>query len=94
MYTAPRRRRYGDFDWPGVGIAGRIIGLGVRPWRLSVGDYRAAVADLDVDHAVTLTGNPMPTPWDPALTVAMSAQGLAVHEEFILDHLVADLHAD
>jgi uncharacterized protein (TIGR02679 family) len=84
-------RYHGDFDWPGVAIAGRVIGLGAVPWRLSAADYRRAVAGLDAHHAVTLTGNPVPTPWDPALAGAMSRRGLAVHEESMLSDLLADL---
>lgn len=84
-------RYHGDFDWPGVAIAGRIIARGAAPWRMSAPDYRAAVARLDADHAVTLTGRPVPTAWDPALATAMSTCGLAVHEEFVLADLLADL---
>jgi hypothetical protein len=58
---------------------------------MSAGDYRNAVAGLDSDHAVTLTGKPVLTPWDPAMVLAMSAHGLAVHEESVLDEFVADL---
>ncbi len=84
-------RYHGDFDWPGVAIAGRILALGATPWRMSAADYRKAVAYLDADHAVALTGNPIPTAWDPALAAAMSARGLAVHEESVLPDLLADL---
>ncbi len=86
-------RYHGDFDWPGVAIAGRILALGVTPWRMSASDYRTDVAQLDADHAVALTGNPVPTAWDPGLGAAMSARGLAVHEESVLPDLLADLHA-
>ena len=85
-------RYHGDFDWPGVAIAGRILSLGATPWGMSADDYRAAAARIDADHAVTLTGSPVPTAWDPALAVAMSSRGLAVHEEFLLPDLLADLH--
>ena len=84
-------RYHGDFDWPGVAIAGRVIRQGIRPWRMSAGDYLAAVADLDESHAVPLTGRPEPTPWDPLLAAAMAERGLAVHEEFVLAGLLADL---
>ncbi|WP_205863231.1 TIGR02679 family protein [Planosporangium thailandense] len=84
-------RYHGDFDWPGVAITGRMCALGAAPWRMSAADYRTAVAHLDADHAVALTGNPVPTHWDPSLAVAMSAHGLAVHEEFVLPELLADL---
>lgn len=36
-------RYHGDFDWPGMAIAGRVLALGARPWRLGAGDYRAAL---------------------------------------------------
>jgi uncharacterized protein (TIGR02679 family) len=84
-------RYHGDFDWPGVAIAGRVLALGADPWRMSAADYRAAAALLDADHAVALTGNAVPTPWDSALAQTMTAHGLAVHEEFVLSDLLADL---
>jgi uncharacterized protein (TIGR02679 family) len=84
-------RYHGDFDWPGVAIAGRIIQRGVAPWRMSAEDYVSAVADLDASHSVPLTGRPEPTEWDPGLAAAMSEHGLAVHEEFVLTDLLADL---
>jgi uncharacterized protein (TIGR02679 family) len=84
-------RYHGDFDWPGVAIAGRIIALGALPWRMSAADYRKAVNGLDPDHAVALTGAEVATPWDPALMAAMSARGLAVHEESVLADLLSDL---
>ena len=84
-------RYHGDFDWPGVAIAGRVIEQGATPWRMSAGDYTRAVAALDADHAVALTGRPARTPWDPSLASAMSTHGLAVHEEFVLSDLLGDL---
>lgn len=84
-------RYHGDFDWPGVAIAGRVVGQGAKPWRMSAEDYTAAAATLDADHAVALTGRPAPTPWDPELAKAMSAYGLAVHEEYVLSDLLGDL---
>jgi uncharacterized protein (TIGR02679 family) len=86
-------RYHGDFDWPGVAIAGRIIQQGVAPWRMSAQDYVSAVADLDASHSVPLTGRPESTEWDPGLAAAMSEHGLAVHEEFVLTDLLADLGA-
>jgi uncharacterized protein (TIGR02679 family) len=84
-------RYHGDFDWPGIAMAGRILALGARPWRMSAEDYVSAVARLDADHAIALTGSPVPSAWDPALAAAMSTRGLAVHEEFVLPHLLTDL---
>ena len=86
-------RYHGDFDWPGVAIAGRVIAQGAKPWRMSAEDYTAAVATLDADHAVALTGRPVPTPWDAGLASAMSAHGLAVHEELVLLDLLGDLES-
>jgi uncharacterized protein (TIGR02679 family) len=54
--TGTQVRYHGDFDWPGVAIAGRILTLGAVPWRMSAVDYRTAVSHLDADHAVALTG--------------------------------------
>jgi Protein of unknown function C-terminus (DUF2399) len=58
---------------------------------MSAADYRKAVNGLDPDHAVALTGAEVLTPWDPALTAAMSARGLAIHEESVLADLLSDL---
>jgi len=38
-----------------------------------------------------LEGRPSPTPWDPALTEAMTAAGLVVEEEAVLAELLTDL---
>lgn len=84
-------RYHGDFDWPGVAIAGRIMGQGATPWRMSTEDYTTAAAKLDADHAVALIGRPTSTPWDPGLAKTMAAYGLAVHEEFVLSDLLGDL---
>ncbi len=33
-------RYHGDFDWPGVAIAGSVMRRhGARPWRMSAADY-------------------------------------------------------
>ena len=84
-------RYHGDFDWPGVSIAGRVLKQGAAAWRMSAEDYIAAVSALDADHAIALTGRSVPTPWDPGLAAAMSSHGLAVHEEFVLSDLLGDL---
>ncbi len=60
-----------------------------RYWEAA--DYRHAAAGLDDDHAVLLTGKPVPTPWDPALAPAMSARGLVVYQESVLADLIAEL---
>lgn len=80
-------RYHGDFDWPGVAIAGRVLAVGAQPWRLGAADYVAAVPPV----GVPLTGRPVPTSWDPLLAEAMAEEGFAVHEEAVLDDLLADL---
>ncbi|WP_440219890.1 TIGR02679 family protein [Dietzia sp. MNB45] len=84
-------RYHGDFDWPGVAIAGRILAAGAQPWHMSAGDYEAAVAAASSADKLPLAGTPGPTPWDPQLAVTMSRTGVAVHEEALLDVLLADL---
>jgi uncharacterized protein (TIGR02679 family) len=84
---------HGDFDWPGIAIARRIIGQGAQPWRLGRADYREAVERLPVGRRLALTGRAESTPWDSGLSPAMMADNVAVHEEAIVDLLLADLIA-
>ncbi|MFC3965808.1 TIGR02679 family protein [Nocardia jiangsuensis] len=84
-----RIRYHGDFDWPGIGIAARLHALGAEPWRMSARDYLAAI-DSGV-HRLPLTGQQVPTPWDPELAPTMRRTGLVVHEESLLEVLLADL---
>ncbi|HTW16290.1 MAG TPA: TIGR02679 family protein [Nocardioides sp.] len=84
-------RYHGDFDWPGVAIAGRILASGVQPWRMSAGDYEDAVASARSTETLPLAGSPVPTPWDRQLAAKMSRLGVAVHEEALLGVLLADL---
>lgn len=82
-------RYHGDFDWPGVAIAGSVMRRhGARPWRMSAADYIAGVR-ADAEH-VRLTGTPHPTPWDPELGEAMTAAGRALYEESVAGALIAD----
>ncbi|HEX6450150.1 MAG TPA: TIGR02679 family protein [Trebonia sp.] len=85
-------RYHGDFDWPGVSIAGAVISRhGARPWRFSAADYFAGVrAD---DDYIALSGAAQPTPWDPSLAEAMTATGRVVYEESVAGSLIADLSA-
>jgi uncharacterized protein (TIGR02679 family) len=83
-------RYHGDFDWPGIAIAGAVMRRhGARAWRMSSADY-AAGARADAEY-VPLAGTPQPTPWDPALGDVMSVTGRAVYEESVADALVTDL---
>jgi uncharacterized protein (TIGR02679 family) len=84
-------RYHGDFDWPGIAIARRVIDQGAQPWRLGCADYRGAVEHLPAGRRLTLTGRAETTPWDPRLSPAMMTANVAVHEEAIVDLLLADL---
>lgn len=80
---------HGDFDWPGIQIANGIVErFGARPWRFTVADYLEATA------GVRLRGAAVAPAWDPALGDAMCTRGRAVHEESVVEHLLADLSAD
>jgi uncharacterized protein (TIGR02679 family) len=84
-------RYHGDFDWPGIAIARRIVDRGAQPWRLGRADYCDAVERLPAGRRLALTGRAETTPWDPELGPAMTASNVAVHEEAIVDLLLADL---
>ena len=84
-------RYHGDFDWPGIAIARRIFGLGAQPWRFGRSDYAAGVERLPPDSRLGLTGRTQATPWDENLRAAMTEADVAVHEEAIIDQLLADL---
>jgi uncharacterized protein (TIGR02679 family) len=85
---------HGDFDWPGVALANRLIGrFGASPWRMSAADYEAAVAACRDRGSplLPLAGPPVDACWDPELAAAMRALGVGVHEESVLERLLADL---
>ena len=79
---------HGDFDWPGLAIAGRLLTRGVTPWRLTADEYLAA---LPAGVGIPLTGVEVATLWDPGLQEALREHGRAVHEEAVLHTLLADL---
>jgi uncharacterized protein (TIGR02679 family) len=84
-------RYHGDFDWPGIAIARRIMERGAQPWRLSRTDYCDAVERLPAGHRLALSGRTEATPWDPELAPAMAAANVAVHEEALVGLLLTDL---
>lgn len=84
-------RYHGDFDWPGIAIARRILTRGAAPWRFGAGDYLEAVDRLSATNRLPLTGRPEPAPWDSQLQAVMAATDVAVHEEALLDVLIGDL---
>ncbi|MFC5993500.1 TIGR02679 family protein [Pseudonocardia hispaniensis] len=81
-----RLRYHGDFDWPGVAIANRLIAeAGVVPWRMGAGDYLGALGRA----RLPLAGAPVEPAWDAELGAAMRHHGVAVHEEAVLGDLLA-----
>lgn len=87
-------RYRGDFDWPGVAIANRVIErFGAEPWRMSAADYEHALAaaGAGVAELPELRGRTVEAAWDEELAPVMERAGRVVHEERILDLLVADL---
>jgi uncharacterized protein (TIGR02679 family) len=87
-------RYHGDFDWPGISIANLLVGsYGCRSWRFGSVDYLDALAGLApvVAELPTLNGAPVASCWDVELTTEMASAGRAVHEELLLNDLIADL---
>ncbi|HEY0716209.1 MAG TPA: TIGR02679 family protein [Streptosporangiaceae bacterium] len=84
-------RYHGDFDWPGIAIARRVFERGALPWRFGRDDYAAAVERLPAAGRLGLSGRAERTPWDEALGQAMAAADVVVHEEAIVELLLADL---
>jgi uncharacterized protein (TIGR02679 family) len=84
-------RYHGDFDWPGIAIARRIFERGARPWRFGRDDYAEAIERLPAERRLGLSGRIEATPWDERLCTAMTAADVAIHEEAIVDLLLADL---
>lgn len=84
-------RYHGDFDAKGVEIGAALMRLGARPWRYGMVDYLAAVArGIGTEEIAT---ERIAATWDTGLREAMSAVGLVVYEEQVVDDLVADLAA-
>lgn len=80
---------HGDFDWPGLAIATRVVqATGARPWRMGADDYLAALAAARGQLA--LEGTPNASPWDPGLADSMRTANLAVHEEALLPALIQE----
>jgi uncharacterized protein (TIGR02679 family) len=81
---------HGDFDWPGVAIAAKVIDRhDARPWRMTAHDYLSGTG-ISETH-VALRGAPVPTPWAPELGETMRTTGWAIYEETVADQLLADL---
>ena len=80
---------HGDFDWPGLQIANRIIERHhARPWRMSAIDYRSVSPS-----SVQLTGFEVAASWDADLAREMKAVGYSLLEEQVLSQLCLDLQS-
>ena len=81
---------HGDFDSPGVAMANRLIAeVGAEPLLMSASDYQAAARTGRA--ALELSGASVDASWDPSLRPTMTRLGVAVHEEAVLDELLACL---
>ncbi|MFJ5780127.1 TIGR02679 family protein [Streptomyces sp. NPDC093094] len=92
--TGCRFAYHGDFDWPGISLANRVIRrYKALPWRMGATDYEhlAARSQTEGIPQLALDGRPVSADWDPDLTPAMTALGIALHEEASLELLVDDL---
>ncbi|WP_407917247.1 DUF2399 domain-containing protein [Kitasatospora sp. NE20-6] len=89
-----RLRYHGDFDWPGITLANRIIRrCSALPWRMAAEDYEqlAVHARDQGSPGLPLVGALVEASWDADLAAAMTVLNVALHEESALDRLVADL---
>jgi len=78
----------GDFDWPGLGIANRLLArTGATAWHYDTPTYVAAAAR----GGERLRGAPVEASWDPALGAALAELDVQVEQEDLLDLLLADL---
>ena len=95
LVAAGARLAYrGDFDWPGIGMANRIVGrYQARPWRMDAADYEQQVSAARERETPLqpLSGAVVDATWDPELAPAMLALGVAVQEESALEVILADL---
>ncbi|MFI5769773.1 TIGR02679 family protein [Streptomyces sp. NPDC051658] len=92
--TGCRFAYHGDFDWPGIALANRIIRrYEALPWRMGAEDYERLATHSQAEGIpqLPLDGRTVSADWDPGLAPAMTALGVALHEEATLDLLVDDL---
>jgi len=86
---------HGDFDWPGIAIADRILRRypAARPWQFAAAHYREAVEQATERGTPRrpLAGRATATPWDPALAEAMRELDVSIHEEALIESLLRDL---
>jgi uncharacterized protein (TIGR02679 family) len=83
---------HGDFDWPGIRIGNFVMReIGAAAWRFSTEDYLAA----STGAVETLAqGEGIEADWDALLAGKMRVRGQEVHEEAVVETLIADLAHD
>ncbi len=87
--TGARLRYHGDFDWYGIAIANFLHRrYAWQPWRFTASDYLSARPSAEPQQ---LDGTARQALWDPELDAAMSARGIQIEEEHVLEDLLADL---
>jgi uncharacterized protein (TIGR02679 family) len=86
-----RLHYHGDFDWPGLRIAGHVLGTWqAQPWRMSSRDYETAVQTAP-SRPRDLSETNVTAIWDQELVPAMCRHGLSIAEEAVADRLLEDL---
>lgn len=90
-----RLHYHGDFDTPGIAICNRMHQAGLEPWRMGGPDYLAALRRADETSTALAhdTADCVDTPWGPSLADAFRADRRIVHEELIVDDLLAAMTA-
>jgi len=89
LRDAGARLRYrADFDWAGLSIMNSVLArFEARPWRM---DTATLQRHAQIPGA-PLEGHTVPALWDQGLAPALAARGTALHEEQLLEDLLADL---
>jgi uncharacterized protein (TIGR02679 family) len=87
--SGARLRHHGDFDWDGLRIFAWLRArYGAEPWRYDAAGYRQGIREHPT-RARPLDGRPTSTRDELAAT--MLEHGRELHEEAVLDVLMADL---
>lgn len=83
-------RYHGDFDGEGLRIAAYVMArTGAVPWRMSVADYLAALADAS--GSSSSAGRVSDSPWDTELALSLATHDVAIAEEALAESLLGDL---
>lgn len=84
-------RFHTDLDAGGVRIGNLLVDrFGAVPWRMSADDHAAAVQRFGAGGPALAREVPEAV-WDPQLRLSLQRHGRAIHEEQVLDTLLADL---